>query len=184
MSTDGQTPASSNAARPGSSGGGTGEPRTGMRLWLKVLLAVSLAANLAVAGLAIGAFMRWHDGSHPGKRPPSVGSMIFRDLDRETRTELHRRAEGDHGSYGARRRAEGEAVIAILRGDPFDAGQLARVMEQQADNRRAFQISVQRAWIAQVEAMTADERARYAERMREMLRRHAEWHKAHRSGKP
>ena len=52
MSTDGHT--------PNSTGGGAGEPRTGMRLWLKVLLAVSLAANLAVAGLAIAAFMRWH----------------------------------------------------------------------------------------------------------------------------
>ena len=176
MSTDGHT--------PNSTGGGAGEPRTGMRLWLKVLLAVYLAANLAVAGLAIGAFMRWHDGSHPGKRPPSVGSMIFRDLDRETRAELHRRAEGEHGSYGARRRAEGEAVIAVLLSDPFDAGQLARVLEQQADNRRSFQISVQRAWIAQVETMSAGERARYAERMREMLRRHAEWHKAHSSRKP
>lgn len=154
-------------------------PRGGMRPWMKLLLAASLAANLAVAGLAIGAALRWHDREHPGHRPPTVGSMIFRNLDRETRLELRRRAAGEYGSHADRRRTEGEAVIAALRSDPFDAQQLERLLREHADARYAFQLSVHEAWLAQLGKMTPKERKRYARRLEENLRNYPEWRKDH-----
>lgn len=149
--------------------------RTGMRPWLKALLAVSLAANLAVVGLALGASLRWRDGAYHDRRPPSVGTMIFRDLDRDTRHDLRSRAKGEHGSYNARRRAEGEAVIAILMADPFDAGALADLLRQQAEIRHAFHLSVQQAWIAKIAAMPTDERKSYAQRLNSILRHRGDW---------
>ncbi|WP_226892540.1 periplasmic heavy metal sensor [Phycobacter azelaicus] len=151
------------------------ERRTGMRPWLKVLLAVSLAANLAVAGLAVGAALRWHDGGHPSHRPPSVGSLIFHDLDPDTRRDLRRRAEGEFRSYSARRRAEGDAVIAILMAEPLDLDALADLLRVQADTRHGFHLSVQQAWITQVEAMTPDERKHYATRLQSKLHHHGGW---------
>ncbi|MDE4133810.1 periplasmic heavy metal sensor [Phaeobacter sp. QD34_3] len=171
MTTEGQNPDQAPKTAPD---GDELKTRSGMRPWLKALLAVSLAANLAVAGLAVGAAVRWRDGDHPGRRPPSVGAMIFRDLDRDTRRALHNRAEGEHGSHIARRRAEGDAVIAILMGDPFQAEALATLLRQQAESRHAFYISVQEAWVAQLEAMAAEDRKRYAQKMQERFKRHGD----------
>ncbi|MEL0437003.1 periplasmic heavy metal sensor [Phycobacter sp. K97] len=159
------------------------EQKTGMRPWLKVVLAVSLAANLAVAGLAVGAALRWQDGGHPDRRPPSVGSMIYRDLDGDTRRDLRRRAEGEHGSYLARRRAEGDAVITLLLADPFDAPALAGLLQRQAETRHAFHLSVQDAWIAQVTAMPTEQRQTYARRLQSKLYHRGDWEKRHQPGR-
>ncbi len=157
---------------------GSPEPRrSGMRPWLKVLLAASLAANLAVAGLAVGAALRWKDGGHPDHRPPSVGTMIFRDLDRDTRRDLRRRVESEHGSYVARRQAEGEAVIAALMAEPFDSRVLADLLRRQAETRHTFYLTVQNAWVARIEAMQPSERKSYAQKLQSMLHHEGGWAK-------
>ncbi len=173
MSTDGQPQDPQEASRPDPVDGGVGRS-TGMRTWLKVLLAVSLAANLAVAGLAIGAAMRWHDGDHPGRRPPSVGAIIYQELDRETRRELRRRAAGEYDSHAARRLAEAEAVIAALLADPFEAQRLSELLQRQTESRNAFHVSVQHAWVALVDEMSPEDRSRYALRLQEVLRKKAD----------
>ncbi|MGR3760202.1 periplasmic heavy metal sensor [Roseobacteraceae bacterium NS-SX3] len=156
-----------------------------MKRWQKVLLAVSLALNLAVAGLAAGAVLR-HAGGGPGAhRGPSPGAMLFRELDRDTRAELRRTANEGHRNLGERRRAEAREVIALLAADPFDAGALAAAMRAQAERRHAFHLSVQEAWIAKVQAMSAEERAEYAARLEEQMQRRPRkgWHRDGKGGR-
>mgnify|MGYP001628054743 CR=1 FL=1 len=63
-----------------------------MKLWLKLLLAGSLALNLAIAGLAAGAVLRHKGGRDgPGGPPPAVGAMLFRDLDQIGRASCRER---------------------------------------------------------------------------------------------
>ncbi|UWQ48729.1 periplasmic heavy metal sensor [Leisingera caerulea] len=155
------------------------EGKPGMKLWLKLLLAASLALNLAVIGIAAGAAWRFSGSDRHWQRPPSVGAMIFRELDRDTRKELRQQAGGHHGSYFERRHAEGEAVIAALRSSSFDAAALRDMLRSQADARHAFHAKVQDAWVSKMEAMTPEERAAFADRMEDrMQRRGKHWHGA------
>ncbi|MBQ4827181.1 periplasmic heavy metal sensor [Leisingera sp. HS039] len=152
-----------------------GQP--GMKLWLKLLLAASLALNLAVIGIAAGAAWRYSGKDRHWQRPPTVGAMIFRELDRDTRKALRAEAGGGHGSYFKRRHAEGAAVIDALRSADFDAAALLAVLRTQSDARHVFHTKVQEAWVRKLEAMTAQERAAFADRMEErMQRRGGRWH--------
>lgn len=141
-----------------------------MKLWLRIVLAGSLGLNLAVAGLAVGAAVRFRDG--PQMRPgPMFGVMLFRELDRDARRSLRQKAGGEHGSFHDRLRAEGEAILTLLRADPFEPDALAQFIEAQAATGHQFQTVVQRAWVAKVETMTAGERASYADELQGRMRR-------------
>ncbi|MFW8594870.1 periplasmic heavy metal sensor [Cribrihabitans neustonicus] len=147
------------------------EGTTGMKPWQKWLLALSLALNLAVIGLAAGAAIRFAGHERGWHRPPSVGAMIFRELDPGTRAALRREAGGGHGSFPARRRAEAEAVIAALSREPFDAAVLMQLLQEQAAVRHRFHLRMQEAWVSQVSAMTPEARAAFAARMQARLER-------------
>jgi uncharacterized membrane protein len=139
-----------------------------MKPWLKALLIGSLALNLLIAGLAAGAAIRFRDGKHM-RPPPSVGSLIFRDLDRETRKALRQQAGGDHQSYKARKLAEFDAMLELLRATPFDVTAAEARLTAAAQHRQAFQLMVQRAWLQQVADMSDAERLQYAADLQEML---------------
>jgi uncharacterized membrane protein len=147
--------------------------RTGMRRWVKLLLAASLALNLAVIGLAAGAALRHAGQKKNWHRPPDVGAMIFRELDRDTRRKLRQEAGGPHGSYVQRRHAEAERVIAILRKDTFDAEALLAELRQQADARHDFHLKLQNAWVRKLAEMAPKERQDFADRVAERFARGA-----------
>lgn len=152
-----------------------------MKLWLRIVLAGSLGLNLAVAGLAIGAVVRFRDEARP-KPEPSFGVMLFRELDHKTRRSLRQKAGGDHGSFRDRRRAESERILSLLRADPFEPETLSGFIQQQASSGHDFQMSVQQAWVARMVAMTGVERASYADKLQQrMLRPHGP-PKRHRDG--
>lgn len=150
---------------------GKPEGGTGMKLWLKLLLTGSLALNLAAIGLAAGLYLRHTGGDKHGRRPPEVGAMIFRSLDRDTRKMLRQEAGGDHGSYVKRRHAEATVVIAALRADPFDPVQLLAELKAQTQARDAFHSKVQEAWVQQLTNLPPQERAAFADEMEERLSR-------------
>ena len=157
-----------------------GKPK--MKLWLRIVLVGSLALNLLIMGLAVGAAWRFQDGK--GMRSgPSMGAMLFRELDPEVRKQLREQAGGGHGSHHKRRQADAKAVLTSLRASPFELDVLAQVLAQQTASRHDFQSSVQQAWLRQIEAMSDTERAEYADRLEQMLHkprgkgRQGEWRK-------
>ncbi len=155
------------------------EGKPGMKLWLKLLLAGSLALNLAVIGIAVGAAWRFSGTDRHWHRPQAIEPLIFRGLEPETRKSLRLEAGGEHGSYHKRRRAESAAVIEALRSGSFDAAALRDMLRSQADARHAFHTKVQDAWVRKMEAMTPEERAAFADRMEErMQQRGKRWHGA------
>lgn len=139
--------------------------------WIKIALAVSVALNLAVAGLAAGAWLR--EGPRHGM-PRDMSFGPFTEALSETdRSEL-RRAFGDRASEfrEARQqmRADREALLATLRAEPFDPAAVKDALA--AITRRASdRLEFGRDLIAgRILAMTDTERQAFADRLERGLK--------------
>jgi uncharacterized membrane protein len=145
------------------------------RPWVKVLLGVSLALNLAVLGVGIGAALRFAD---PDRR------VVVRDvgfgpwsaaLDRDDRAALHKRFLTERGrlSEGWRAdRADRAALVAVLRADPLDLAALdaltARIAARGQDRVELGQALIR----AHIVDMTPAQRAAFADRLAASLQGH------------
>lgn len=141
---------------------------------LKIALAVSVAINLAIAGLVLGAV--WHGG--PGGRSDMMvrdfGFGPFNDaLLPEDRLALRQSVMGKMGDIRAARQqmqADGAAIQAALRADPFDPGALSAALDAQARNiadRLTFGSDVIRDFIL---GLTPEARVAFANRLDQRMR--------------
>ncbi|TYB81025.1 periplasmic heavy metal sensor [Maritimibacter fusiformis] len=144
------------------------------RTWPKVLLALSLAMNLAVIGAILGAHFR--DGRDARRFPPP-DRMQTRDsgfgpyldaLPRDARmrigTALRDRdapIEADRAVLGR----EFDQMLTALRAQPYDPGVLAAVLEGQRARVAARVDAAREIMLAEIAAMTPDERATFADRL-------------------
>ncbi len=159
----------------------TGQPKPRIRLWLRVVLGVSLALNLLVLGLVGGAMMRFGgpDGMRP--LPRTIGAALFRELPRADRRALSSRSRGSLGDHQTRRSANLMSLGDALRASPFDPEAVGAVLDQHAAARARVQKSVQQAWLAQVSTMSDEARQAYATRLERVLNR--PWAGRHRSAR-
>lgn len=163
-------------------------PQPGWRLtpgWVKLLLVLSLSANVAVAGLVGGHALRlWkgepyrHDAA--GWRQPNEPgldwqqSRILRMVPEARRAEargilLTRQADLD--AVRDEMKAAQEALTAAVVADPFDPEALKQVLEaRQRISSRIWTISYEQ--IAAIAAiLTPEERSELADKMDERMRR-------------
>lgn len=152
-------------------------PPAGTGRWIKILLAGSLALNLAVAGLVAGAVIR-HDGPMDRTiRSPSLGAFgapYMLALPREDRRAVLRAMRSSQGGdvpSREMRRAVFQEVLTSLRATPFDSAQLQAVVARQATITVDVQKRAQSAWLELVEGMTDAERADYADAVEDVLNR-------------
>ena len=149
--------------------------RAPMRRWIKALLFVSLALNLAVAGLAVGAVLR--HGSMQEQRPLRVDQMggpYTSALSREDRRAIWRelrRMQGEGRPDRAQIRDDSATVVQALRADPFDPAQVRAIMDRQFAAGIARQETGQSLLLARIETMTQAERAAFVDRLAERLDR-------------
>ena len=128
-------------------------------LWMRILLGVSLALNLAVVGLAVGASLRLIG---PGGPPPhSFGGALIRAMPAEDRKAIGRQARAHIGRSG--HKADSAQLIAALRATPYDQSVVVELLEAQAAGRQAFAEALQTAWLERVQAMTDAERMAFAD---------------------
>lgn len=144
----------------------------GGQRWIKIALAVSVALNLAVAGLAAGAWLReGHGRGMPRDMSFGPFTEALSDADRR---EL-RRALGDRapGFREARQemRADLEALLASLRADPFDPVAAEAALTAVA-RRTTDRLDLGRDLITgRILAMTDAERQAFADRLERGLKR-------------
>jgi uncharacterized membrane protein len=148
-------------------------PATNRRL--KIALAVSVALNLAIAGLIGGIAL--HGG--PGGR----GDMMVRDfgfgtfdgaLRPEDKEALRKSIQGKLGDIRAARQqmqADGTAILAALRAEPFDKAVLAATLAQQSlhfNDRLKFGSQVISDFLL---GLSPEERVAFADRLEHRMSR-------------
>ena len=140
------------------------------RRWVTVLLTVSLALNLLVAGVALGTVYRVKGGDH-GKAPPGFGPALYRALLKEDRKALRKELSERH-VRGAKMRTEDFAALeAALRAEPFNPGAVQALLQQQAQAMAELQSDLQVEWLTLISAMTDTERQTYADRLQQVVAR-------------
>ena len=153
------------------------QPKTATALWVKVILGVSLALNLAIAGVIIGAFARSDGvGARAGAAPDiaAFGAPYMRALSKSQRRDIARQIRDDLGSDLPDRRARRDMfreVLASLRAEPFDEARLIAATTVQADTAVAVQNAARQAWIGKVSKMSAEERSHYADAVEAGMKR-------------
>jgi len=139
---------------------------------LKIALAVSVALNLAVAGLAAGAWMKGGSSSPRGESTMSFGA--FSDvLSREDRRALRKALLANAPSFrAAREAAEAEffTLVAALRAEPFDPAAVQTAFAAIAA-QNAARLDLGRGLLeAHLIGMPAADRLAFADRMEARLR--------------
>ncbi len=142
--------------------------------WMKVLLAVSLALNLGVLGMLGGAALRGAgDQGRPDVR--DIGFGPFSDaLSPQDRQELRRAFLRDGGNPRAMRhmmRAEVATLLQVLRTEPLQEDDLRASFDRFRQRGQERLDLGQRLLADHIIAMSPDERARFADRLQEMMAR-------------
>lgn len=152
------------------------KPTTFAPRWMRIVLGLSLALNLAVAGLAIGSAWKWsRDGGPPRSVDLSLGPLS-RALGPEDRRAVIDRLRDEHGQRPDFReiRRNGEALAGLLRAEEFDVRAFAAELDRIRLMAGAFQQAGQDVLVEQIAGMTPQERQALADRFEEQSRRRPE----------
>lgn len=156
---------------------GDADPKKKGIRWSRIVLVGSLALNLAVLGVVGGALLRWDAGMDRAKAlqardfgfGPFVGA--FDTQERRALGRAFSRSAGDPQSARGQVREMFETMVKTLKTEPFDAAAFETLLLRQQKNFSDRQEIGARLVVDQIEAMSAEERMAYADRLVEVLRR-------------
>lgn len=140
-------------------------------LWVKIVLGLSLALNLAIAGLIGGIALR---GGPLGGKGPGMGYALpyVLALPHEHRRAVFRAVRDNRDVPGrSARRAAYRDMMSLLEADTFARAEVEAVLDRQARGVGQVQMAARTAWIDTVEDMSPADRRAYAERLQEVLSR-------------
>lgn len=155
-------------------------PSSGRRSprWVKIALAVSLALNLAVAGIVAGIALRGDEGR---PRPMAVRDLSFGPftdaLTRDQRRAMLRSfAEDGPGlrETRAQMRSDFNAVLDSLRATPFDPAAFRTAMDGQSARIAARAEAGRNAFVSLVLEMSDADRAAFVARLEDSVKRREE----------
>ncbi|KNX42934.1 hypothetical protein ROTO_05810 [Roseovarius tolerans] len=159
------------------------QDKPGPGRWMRVLLVVSLAVNLAVVGVVAGWALRHggHHGHHPSRLDMAGGPLTraLSDEDRRAIGQRMREVWRERGGNRAGIRSSFDALVVDLRAVPFDPDRVAERMREQREGFAARFEMGQEVLIAHLAAMSDADRAAYADRLEARI----EDYRARRSGK-
>ncbi len=153
---------------------GTSEPKTAAPRWMRVTLVISLAVNLLIAGLVVGALLRGGPDRERRVARDFGGAPFVMALDPEDRRAVIAELRQEPGGLrGDRRklRERFEALLAALRSAEFDRGAVQEILAEQRSVATARQAAGERLLLDRLEAMPRADRAAYADRLERSLRR-------------
>lgn len=154
-------------------------PKPRMRLWLRVVLVLSLAFNLVIIGGATGVALRFgRFGPPPSHMEEGRGSPMIMALSRDARREMGRsirKAYRDTANDAGNESGIYADLVRALEADPFDKEAL-RAARQALESRMSLRREVAGdVWLESISKMGVTERKAYAESMLEILTRKKSW---------
>lgn len=146
-------------------------PKSGRR-WTGIALILSLAVNLLVVGVVIGAMLSGGRGHRPDGGMSSYGPFTRALSDADQRAVRDAvRGRGDPGAHRRELRAGFEAFLTELRRSPYDPAAAAAALERQHQQINGQILTVREALLERLEAMTDAERAAFADRLQKAVRK-------------
>lgn len=134
---------------------------------MRGVLVGSLALNIAMIGAVGGfAYKMLHADAAPQRIMFDFGG-IARVLDHDDRRAIGERLRRDGPRLVPRQnqRQKMQVLAEALRAEPFDVARVSEIMESLQQRSRNVQANAQAAFVAQLAAMTAEERAEVADRL-------------------
>lgn len=146
------------------------------RLWVRVLLVVSLALNLLVIGAVAGFAIKGGPIRHAGMPPMAEGGfgLFTRALSKEDRRAIGREIRQKGRENGWDRQAQRQAMrrmLTLLEARPFDAQAFNTEMQTVVESVQGRLSDASGALVARLTQMSDAERASYAASIREMIAR-------------
>lgn len=142
---------------------------------LKIALAVSVALNLAVAGLIGGMVLHGGPGGRGDAMVRDFGFGPFEEAlqpeDRAALRETVRARMGDIRAARQQMQRDGIAILAALRAEPFDPAALTAALDTQSENisnRLTFGSDVMRDFVL---GLTPEARTAFADRLEQHMGR-------------
>ena len=139
------------------------------RKWIPILLIVSLALNLLVVGMVVGTAMRFK-GTDRVNVAPGFGSALFFALPRSERKALSGELSSLRGKGSQRRKQDFSTLSQALRVVPFDPAAVQALLGQQVRATVDAQEALHQQWLTHVSGMSDDERAKYADRLEDVVK--------------
>lgn len=149
------------------------EQAKGASRGLRIALAVSVALNLLVVGLAAGAVLR-HGPGERMIRDLDFGPFgeAFSREDREAMRQGFLARAGDVEDMRDALRRDADELLDALRAEPFDPARVGAALEGQG-RRMAERLELGRSLVLErIAAMSAAERAAFADRLEDAMRNH------------
>lgn len=140
------------------------------RLWRTVLV-LSLALNLAVLGMVVGAGFSGRFSDHAPRSFDFGLGPVARALDPSERRAVGSVMRRDDALRSVDLRGNASEMIAALRADPFDPARLETLMADQMVQTAVIQRSAQQALLMEITDMSPERRANFADRLDEELTR-------------
>lgn len=137
--------------------------------WMKILLTGSLAVNLLVVGVVAGAAWRFSKAPQGGGGPRD-GFAVIAALERDDRRAVLKELRQEGRQARAQARDDMARLLDVLRSPTLDPDALDALMLSQITRGKTMQDTVRAAWSARVTAMSAQERAAYADRLEYRLK--------------
>ncbi len=147
------------------------------RRWLMPLLLVSLAVNLLVAGLVVGAALspdgpRKKGGDERAVRGV-IGAPFFQSLPQEDRRAMVRDIIGNRDQFRESReqlRERFQSFLALLRAEDFNREDAERLLGEQRQAASRRQDLGEGLLLDRLEAMTQEQRTAYADQLEKKLK--------------
>lgn len=154
-----------------------GTTRAGCPTWVKLLLILSLAANIAVVGLILGHGMRGKEQVAGNRQVHWIVKLMPEDR-REFVEKMFDERRDELRATSANRRRDMRALVTALRAEPFSPETVVSEMRKRRESRDSRNEIIQSTLVEVLTALTPVERAAFADNLEEQLKRRAEKRRA------
>ncbi|PIE12903.1 MAG: hypothetical protein CSA70_08070 [Rhodobacterales bacterium] len=145
-----------------------------LRRGVRIVLFLSLALNLVVVGLVVGAVASHRDRDRHPPRFDRISGPLIRALSKQDKRFIGREMRNFYRASASKSvtlRAQYDDVLEALRADPFQVDVVQGVMDAQMDQLVGRARLGKSVLLDRLKSMTPQERAAFADRLEEELER-------------